>query len=65
MYHEYKYQTNENSSFHAKQFSENSFKTLNDILNDEKTIQIFSNENEFISYQQQDIIEFVLIFILI
>jgi hypothetical protein len=65
MYHEDKYQTNENSSFHAKQFSENSSRTLDDILNDEKTIQIFSNENEFISYQRQDIIEFVLIFILI
>jgi hypothetical protein len=65
MYHEYKYQTNENSSFHAKQFNENSFKTLNDILNDEKIIQTFLNENEFTSYQRQNIIEFVLIFILI
>jgi hypothetical protein len=65
MYHEYKYHTNEYSSFHAKQFSKNSSKTLDDILNDERTIPIFSNENEFTSYQRQNIIEFVLIFILI
>jgi hypothetical protein len=56
MYHEYKYQIDENSSFHIKQMNASSSKTLNDILNDDATIQTFSNENEFTSYQRQDIL---------
>ncbi len=33
-----------------------SFKTLDDVLNDDATVQTFSNENEFTSYQRQDIL---------
>jgi hypothetical protein len=56
MYHEYKYQIDESSSFHIKQMNASSFKTLDDVLNDDATVQTFSNENEFTSYQRQDIL---------
>jgi hypothetical protein len=54
MYHEYKYQTNESSSFTSRQSDLNSFKTLDDLLNDDVEIQISSDENEFTSYRRQD-----------
>jgi hypothetical protein len=63
MYHEYKYQTNENSSFINKQSDLNSSKTLDDLLNDDVEIQIFFDENEFTSYRKQDM-WYIIIFIL-
>jgi hypothetical protein len=63
MYHEYKYQTNESSSFINRQNDLSSFKTLNDLLNDDVEIQISSDENEFISYRKQNM-WYIIVFIL-
>jgi hypothetical protein len=56
MYDEYKYQTNENSFFRSKQVIASLSKTLNDISNDNATFQTSFDENEFFSYQRQDML---------
>jgi hypothetical protein len=67
MYNEYK-RDNVELKFQSKQFDrQNQNQTLNDILNDDVVAQVFSNKNEFISYQRQDKynILFVVIFVVI
>jgi hypothetical protein len=57
MYHEYKHQTSENTSFNDRQITfKFSSKIFDDLLNDNVEIQISAKKNEFTSYRRQDML---------